>query len=243
MESNSDIYLKNFIVSVEKKYKSSLYNIRHWENIMIASDDDYFWLKNFTEEQLLSIDLKKINSIKVYEIKDFLLFLKNNSLPERKMPFGIFWNSLHKTLPIKLPDVKETNPHVEQLVEPKLINANQEHITVALLIDCTILKQQINQTLNLHFKNSTWTIIGNEALIIGTPILSLPGDSFYRIEDHFIPNGFEFENPSFLKILEKKLNPNFSQIILWNKKSEYTLIPKNSFNQLSRSSIKLSIRS
>ncbi len=241
MESNTDIYLKNIIVSIKKKNKSSLYNIRHWENIMIASDNDYFWLKNFTEKQLSSIDLKRINSIKIYEIKYFLLFLKNSSLPEKKMPFGILWNSLHKALSIELPNINKTTPHVAQLVEPTLIKANQEHTTVALLIDSTILKQQINKTLNSQFKDLTWTIINDKALIIGSPILSLPGDSYYRIENHIIPNGFEFENLALLEVLDKKLNPNFNQIVLWNKKSEYTLIPKNAFNQFSRSSVKLSI--
>ena len=91
---------ENHLIQIETVHKEYLGQIRHWDNLKIASETNYIWIKKFTELQLASAELKSIPFTKTFVCKDNLLFPKGSLLPFKKMP-NLLWTPIERALRIE----------------------------------------------------------------------------------------------------------------------------------------------
>lgn len=240
MEGNTTQRLVYFL-KIAKAYKNQLGSLRHWGNLKMAIDKEFIWLKDFTEEQIHSIAVKQLPFKELFYVKEQKLFPLGNQLPIGKAP-SFLWTPIEKALKVELPLPNPNFFGLEENIEIQIIPSSKERKGIALLISLEDLKNYIETAPSIRLKNLSWIIIEEDkALVIGTPLLPLPGQVFWKDNKFLIPLGFHFDLPILSQFINKKINPEYSNWVLWNKDGSYSLLAQDLFVPLSLSSVRLSI--
>jgi hypothetical protein len=228
-----------YFLEINKEHKDFLGAIRHWENLKIAFETNTIWIKEFTDDQIDSTELLQIPYIKIYELKENLLFEKGKQLPTKKLPSGLLWSPVLRGLPISLPNFNHNFFGISDTLQIALKRSEDVKEAYALLVEYQELKSYIEFAPKFRLEPLQWVVINNKALIIGKPLLPLKGNTFWSKNDFLIPTGYDFEWPVLAQTLKDKLNPFDKNIILWNKDNSYSSIPKQNVKPLSISSFRL----
>lgn len=228
-----------YFLEINKEHKDFLGAIRHWENLKIAFETNTIWIKEFTDDQIDSTELLQIPYIKIYELKENLLFEKGKQLPTKKLPSGLLWSPVLRGLPISLPNFNHNFFGISDTMQIALKRSEDVKKAYALLVEYQELKSYIEFAPKFRLEPLQWVVINNKALIIGKPLLPLKGNTFWSKNDFLIPTGYDFEWPVLTQTLKDKLNPFDKNIILWNKDNSYSSIPKQNVKPLSISSFRL----
>ncbi|AFM05600.1 hypothetical protein Fleli_3270 [Bernardetia litoralis DSM 6794] len=210
----------NFYLKLHISQKENLAAIRHWQNLKMAIDDNFVWIKDLTDEQINSKQIKIITQKTVYYEKEGKLYLQNSLLPERNIP-SLLWTEIKRALQIELPKVIENNFDIQSVnvIKPKIIASENEKETIAMLISIEELGNYIKTAPAVRLQNLKWIILENQfdskqnkAFIIGKPLLPILSKSseksvktFWQTENLFIPTGFDFEFPSLTNSISEKL--------------------------------------
>ncbi|MBB4801935.1 hypothetical protein HNP37_001996 [Flavobacterium nitrogenifigens] len=228
-----------YFLEINKEHKEFLGAIRHWENLKVAFESDVIWVKDFSFAQISSPEMLQIPYTKLYELKENLLFEKDKLLPLKKLPSGLLWTPILRALPILLPKFNHNFFGINQKVKMTLKPSENTREAYALLVDCEELKTYIESAPKYRLEPLRWIVFDKKALIIGTPLLPLKGDTYWFENNFLMPSGYDFEWNALTKIMQKKLNPTEENIVLWNTDNTYFNIPIINFKPLSISSFRL----
>ncbi len=214
-------------------------SIRGWSNIQVAIEEDKIWLKGFTEEQVNGPELKQLPGLVVYLFRDGLLFLMNALVPSQRMRTALLWSPVEQALQLTWPDFNHNYFGIHEKVKARLIRKEEEQAAFAFCAKMKDIKPAIVNTPAFKLAPLRWTVVGEDALIIGTPLLAFPGQSYWQKEGHLLPSGWDFEFNNMGILLQQKYNADQSRWLLWAKNGSYRAIPKSMFRELSISSFRL----
>jgi len=231
--------VKEFWAELPRADEDFLGAIRDWKNVQIAVDDDTVWLKGFTEEQAVSADIQQLPNFILYELRDGLLFRKQALVPSKKMRTALLWSSIDKAVPLTFPPSNQNYFGISEKVQVRLQPGSEEYPVVALLSAMKEIKDSIPAQPKFKLEKVEWTVISDKALFLGTPLLSLPGKTYWTKNGHLLPAGFDFEFKNLSSILQQKYNGKLDQWLLWNEDGTYLPIRKEDFRELSVSSFRL----
>lgn len=230
----------NYVLSIEAKHADYLGQIRHWPNIKMANDDGLVWVKDFTRKQLDSIELKSIPYKELFELRDNKLFPMGSALPVKKLP-SLLWTPIQRGLAVTLPKFNFNYFGVEGKVTANLVPSERQRQPFALMIDLDMLRQYMEQASAIRLKEHTWVILNDKALVLGTPLLPLKGETYWQQKGFLIPTGYELDMSFLLDALNDKLDPENSLWVLWQKEGAHIDIDKKNFKPLSLSSFRLTM--
>lgn len=223
-------------VSINKVYLDSVYNLRKYSNIKIAFDSDVIWLRGLTKTNIESLSILKIPSVKRFYSKDVHLIEYGKSLPFMIEP-TFLWTPIQRGLKIQIP--KENfnyfgiNSSFNIMIEP---SSFPQKIT-ASIVNMDRLEKYLNSSLNYRTKTITWTILNNNsALLLGTPLIPIPGKDFYQADPFLIPAGKKLKYKTLLNVYRKALKDPLDFWYLIEEDSEIKKIRKNDFNPLNKGS-------
>ena len=221
------------ILEVPAQHKHLLGAIRHWENLKIAADKDSVWVKDFTEAQLVSAELKTIPFAHLYVVKENLLFLKGSLLPTKTMP-SFLWTPIEKAFQIELPRLNHNFFGLPQKTEIKLVQTEMEQEAIVMLVDINELNFYMQSAPAIRLKDLNWIKTENgEALLTGGPLLPINGKSYWMKNDFIFPVGWALEFNFLEHQVRSILDPDGNDFIFWKDEKQYTLVPKNKFAKLS----------
>lgn len=254
--------MTHFLV-VENTQKEYLGGIRHWHNLKICFEENQIWVKDFTEEQIDSTEVKSIPYKNIYYANGNKLFLKGSLLPSRNLP-SLLWSPIDRGLPVKLPSFNYNYFGVQEKINIQLIPADKEQEGYALMTDIELLGAYMTSAPAVRLQKLDWIIfktspveadvnselftlppaVANKdlAIIFGTPLLPVQGKVFWRKGNFLIPAGYDFDLHSLIEVLDKLINPQSSFIVVWNMDSTYFLLDKKEVQMLSISSFRLSTK-
>lgn len=86
-------------------------------------------------------------------------------------------------------------------------------------------------------------MIGDKALFLGTPLLSLPGKTYWNKDGHLLPAGLDFEFKNLSRLLQQKYNKESEGWLLWDENGNCLSIKNTDFRPLSISSFRLTEKS
>jgi len=89
----------------------------------------------------------------------------------------------------------------------------------------------------------SWVIADDQALVLGRPLLPLPGKSYWRRGNHLLPAGLDMEWTVLAETLDRQLNPDGNCWLLWDEDGSYLSVPGLGCRPLSISSFRLSMGS
>jgi len=231
--------VKEFRAEIPRADEDVLGSIRDWKNIHIAVDEETVWLKGFTDEQTVSAEIRQLPNFILYELREGLLFRKGALVPDKKMRTALLWSPIDKALRLTFPASNQNYFGIDEKVKVSLKQGSEEHAAVALLSVISEIKESIPVQPNFKLEKIEWTVINDKALFLGTPLLSLPGKTYWTRDGHLLPAGFEFEFKNMSSLLQRQYNKNWDKWLLWNEDGTYLPIKKEDLRPLSVSSFRL----
>lgn len=243
MAENSSDNIKEFWAELPRTDEDYLGSIRDWKNVQIATDGETIWLKGFTDEQVLSSELHQLPNFLLYELRDGLLFKKEALVPSKKMRTALLWMPIDKALRLTFPVSNQNYFGISEKVSIRLKESNEEHMVLALVSKMANIKERIAALPKFRLEKLEWIIIEDEALFLGTPLLSLPGKTYWTKDGHLLPSGFDFEFKNLSTFLQQKYNKDLDKWLLWDENGNYLAIKKTDFRPLSVSSFRLTQKS
>jgi hypothetical protein len=227
-----------YYLCLAEKDKSNLANIRHWDNLKIAFEGDEIWLKNLNEMQINAIELRSMPAKKVFYAQAGKLFLQHSILPDRNIP-SLLWTALDRALPIKMPIFNHNFFGIEEKITMQLLPSENESEAVAALVNIADLERYIVTAPAIRLQKIAWVILEkNRILLFGQPLLPISGDTFWQRGDFILPTGYDFDLFSLSDALNNSLNPEKSNLVVWNNDSTYFLIEKSDIQALSLGSFR-----
>lgn len=242
MAEDSSKRLKEFRAEFSRSDEDFLGSIRDWKNILIAMDGDTVWLKGFTDEQAAAPELQQLPDFILYELRDGLLFRKEALVPSKKMRTALLWIPIDKALQLSFPASNQNYFGIHEQVRIQLKESNEEYPVIALLSNIADIKESIAALPKFKLEKIKWTVMGDKALFMGTPLLSFPGKTYWTKDRHLLPAGLDFEFKNLSTLLQQKYNQEEGWL-LWDGNGNYLSIKETDFRPLSVSSFRLTEKS
>lgn len=243
MAENPSDHIKEFWAELPRTDQDYLGSIRDWKNVQIATDAETIWLKGFTDEQVLASKLHQLPNFLLYELRDGLLFKKDALVPSKKMRTALLWMPIDKALRLTLPASNQNYFGISEKIPVKLKECDEEYPAVALVSKTANIKQSIAALPKFRLEKIDWTVMGDKALFLGTPLLSLPGKTYWTKDGHLLPSGYDFEFKNLSIFLQQKYNKALDGWLLWDEKGNCCSIKKTDFQPFSVSSFRLTEKS
>ncbi len=239
MAKDSPERIKEFWAELPRADEDFLGSIRDWKNVQVALEENVIWLKGFTDEQAASPEIQQLPNFLLYELREGLLFRKNALVPSKKVRTALLWTPIDKALRLTFPPSNQNFFGIDEKIEVRLKPSEEEQPAAALLSSITEIKDTIIALPKFKLEILDWIVINEKALFLGTPLLSLPGKTFWTKNGHLLPTGFDFEFKNLSFLLQRKYNIGQDQWLLWNEDGSVLSINKNDFRKLSVSSFRL----
>lgn len=228
-----------YYLSLPQQHLELLGSIRNWENVKIAFEDDTVWIKDLDSIQLDSIEIKSIPYKHIFYARENKLFPKDSILPARNIP-SLLWSPVNRGIPVELPALNHNYFEIQEKVAFTFIESSKEEPPFAMITSLVALEQYLDTAPAIRIQNLLWVIVGENALLIGSPLLPLQGEVYWRNDSFLIPAGWEMEYPVLAPTMNRLINPNDDHWIVWSADGNYSVIPLQSFASLSLSSFRLS---
>ena len=231
-----------YYLRVAAAHRDYLGAIRHWNNLKIAAEEGFIWVKDLTEKQVDSVDVKSIPYKELYYAVDQQLFLLGSLLPSRAVPSRL-WTPIERGLPVQLPAFNHNYFGVHDKIAVTLVPSYQEREACALLATLEVLKAYVETAPVIRLKNLQWALVDDDkAIIMGTPLLPLQGEVFWCSGDFLLPGGWALELYALADAINRQINPERNCWIGWSKEGAYWRLDKNLLSPLSIGSFRKSLK-
>lgn len=230
-----------WLLELRKQDADWLGDIRHWSHLKTATEDGRIWVTGFSSNEISDVSVRSIPVKKVWYQKDHLLFAQGSIVPSRKAP-ALLWTPIERGLPLQLPAWNHNLFGVAGHIPLSLVASSEEREPAALIVGLMQLHDFIEGASVVRLQPLRWIILNEkDALIIGTPLLPLPGKVYWADGDFLIPAGYDLEwrqlTTQFQSIMALQDEPSF---LLLHASAAFSKIPKISFRQLSIGSFRQS---
>ncbi len=239
MATNSTEHLSYFI-QIAKIHLNYLSGIRHWSNLVVASEGDCFWIKDWTKEQIDSIEVKAIPYKTIYYAKAPHLYKQHSLLPEMPIP-SLLWTAIERALPIELPAYNFNYFGLQTKVEVGLVASSLEKAAVGMLTHRQQLEAYIEQAPSVRLARLQWVMFEQEnVFLLGEPNLPIQGTMFWREAQCFLPIGFDLELPILRPLLPSILRIANDTFAIFTEDGTFFTFNQALLQPLSRSSFRKS---
>ncbi|MBC7450141.1 MAG: hypothetical protein H7259_01485 [Cytophagales bacterium] len=230
----------SYYVLVHQTNKNDLAAIRKWNNLKVAFEEGYIWIKDFDYVQIHALEVKSIPYITVFYSRQGKLFQLNSQLPDRNVP-SLLWTAIERALPVTLPSFNHNYFGVSENIELRLIPSQQEVESIAMITSIDLLHAYLKTAPAIRLQKITWVLLGDDRVfLLGVPFLPIQGKAFWNRGTFMIPAGWDFDLFMLTGTLNTILNPANDNWVVWDTDTTYLLINKTDMRPLSLSSFRLS---
>ncbi len=230
-----------YFLQIEQRLINDLSALRQWPNLKVAFDGDWVWITNFELYQIESTEVKAIPYKNLFYQKGEKLYPYNSLLPERNAS-SLLWTPIERAIPVTISNYNHNFFGLEQQLNIRLVDSDTPREACALLVPLKTLEQYVVNAPEVRLSKLQWCIINNkEAFVIGSPLLPIPGNTYWNNGDQMIPTGYQFELDIIANEINDFLSPKGDIFIVWNTDNSYSSIDKRQLISLTISSIKRSM--
>jgi len=231
----------NYYLLIDKEYESDLRHIRVWNNLKVAFDAAFIWVKDLDYAQANSTEVKSIPYKTVFYSNHGKLFLQNSLLPDRLIP-SLLWTSIDRALPIKLPSFNHNYFGVNETLEISITPSQSEAESIAMVTTVFELSRYLTTAPAIRLQKIQWVLLPpNKVFLLGKPLLPIPGDTYWKRNDFILPSGYDLELFGLSESINQRINPKRINYIVWNIDSSYFTIDKIDLQPLKLSSFRQTI--
>lgn len=224
-------------LSVDQVHKSSLYDLRNWAHLKIASDEHLIWVRGFTNTEIGSVKVLSIPSAKRYCLQGTKLYLLGHRLPYRVEP-SLLWTEIQRGLSLNLPQQNFNYFGLNQAHSISIVPSDKIYTMNVTIVQLDLLCAFVRSAASIRMESLKWTIIDDQqALIIGTPLLPISGEDYYTNGCFIIPGGYKLKYGVMLATYEKSLLGHSDCWYIIDEKNEMRKINRSEFTILNKGSV------
>ena len=225
------------IIILQKKDKAALGAVRCIANLKAAIQEDKIWIRGI-DFQTKDLRIQQLPSIQTYRLdEDDLLFPNKKITPVGKLP-ELEWEYLQTFISVE-PPVSAMPGEVQDSLPIRLVVSKKEQNVEALLVDLAIWKRYAASAPQIRLEQIQFAVSEHdEVLICGTPLIPLPGETFWLRDKILLPSGYDLELPVFAKMIQQRLDADGASFILFRKNGIWEKIPFQHLVKGQRSAIR-----
>lgn len=206
--------------------------LRNSPQLMAAVEKDQIWVSNLSKNQVESIEVKSLPFKRIYSCTSGKLYPLGSLLPERNLPV-LNWQPITRVLRINSPAFNHNFFGIEERIQMSLVSTEESQEATMMRTNVAVASDYIQVAPEIRLRGISWILLNEEEVLLsGTPMLPIPGEVFWRNQDHLIPCGYTFELPVLSGALGRFLNPSNQDWIIWNKDTSYFKVAKSAFHPL-----------
>jgi len=232
--------MQSLIFIIQKNNIDAIASIRCRDGIKAAGEQSYIWLTmpaGFAEDAVM----KKLPVSKTFLADDQgNLFVPGCKVPERKLP-ELTWQPLNEFIAVDMP----VAAYPGTMPEPaglQLVKTDREHTAAALHTTLDVWKQYAETAPAVRLRPLRFAVSGEkQVLILGYPLPSLPGKTFWIENDVLIPSGYVPEIKLATAFLRQHFNSNGDALVVLNEENGLEKIDKYFFIPATRSAVRLTV--
>jgi hypothetical protein len=234
METNVASSLSNqYVIKLPFENKDLLGSIRNWKKVSIAYSEKHVWVNGLNDEEIQSKLICSIPGIIRYALKDNRLFLFGSKVPTAKMP-SLLWTPIQRAMPLRFPKMNHNYFGNYDDLQIDIVKSDVEHKSDAMTINLDDFERYMSKAPQVRTSNLKWCLLNKKSiLIVGYPLLPIPGDVYWTLNDHLIPSGYTFNFENLSSRINGKINPENDQFIFWLKTGNFIPVLKTSLEKLS----------
>ena len=234
----STAYSVDFFASINANGYQQLSNLRTWTHLEMGQEENTIWLKNFSLEQINSSTLLQLPFVKRYYEMNGKLFRYDQLLPERETP-KINWQFINVETALTLPAYNFNFFGLSEKIKIKIVDSDQERSTAAVITTFPMLIEYLSSAPAIRYKHLKWVLINyQDVFLLGTPLLPIPGKSYWQNGASFLPAGYDFEISMLRNMITEKLKVSENKIVVWNEKGNYFFINREDLNFLDLAAVR-----
>jgi len=231
--------MSELVLTLLSKDHASLGSVRTLPYLRVAEHNGLLWLRGIMSGQDIDIRLLQLPAIHTYIIDGaHNLFPQGTSTPVLNVK-RLAWTPIDKYIPLEVP-TSALPAKIDGAVPVRLVQSLQENNSVALLTTYAHWKAYADSAaaVRLSILQFAASPAGN-VLIMGSPLPSLPGQSYWRRGQILIPAGMDFEIPMVATLMERGLALQQHALILLQPDGNWHMLPVGAFAPASRSAVRL----
>lgn len=229
-------------LSIEKEVKDALFILRTWSHLKVATEDNLFWVRGFTQSEIESTKVLSLPYSCRYYLFGAKLYLHRGRLPSRIEP-TLLWTPIERALKLSLPEENFNYFGLNHAHKISLVSSCIEYPVDATVVSLEALSNYALTAPKIRLAHLQWTLLGNDlALISGVPLLPIQGEDFYHFHDFIIPAGWKLRYENLVNLYLNAIRETVGYWYLIDTEHKIKKIRKSDFTALSRGSITLSAR-
>ncbi len=230
-----------YYLEIEKKDLEYLAPIRHWSHLTLAFYNEIVYIKGFTPAQIQEATLSQIPNSIIYELKENLLFRIGKLVPSKKIASALLWMPICNALPIVLPKYNMNYFGIQEKIKLQMIKSDHEQQAFGLITKIDAVKGFIETLPQVRLQNLKWVLIEDSVLFLGTPLLPISAQTYWKKDNFLFPTGYTMEFDILFPFIKEQLCPEHDQLILFQNNNTYLSIPIEACKPLTISSFRLTV--
>ncbi|MBT1686774.1 hypothetical protein [Dawidia soli] len=227
--------MKEYVFTLRPTDAPALATVRHLPRLQAAGDGTWLWLRidGPADKAVWQLPAQQ----RYMADADGVLFPIGHVTPTGKLP-TLAWQKLTDFMPVA-PPVSALPGVVQARYTVRLVPSSNDHESAALLVPFDVWRDYVVTAPSARLARLCFAVSErHEALILGTPLPPLPGQTCWRQHDLVLPAGFDFEAPFLGALTARRLNPQHDAIIYLDTAGHWQRILHTQFVAASRSAVR-----
>ena len=227
---------------LDRAFEEALYALRTWDDLTVAYDEEAIWVRGFTAEEITRARVLALPGARRYYSRGGRLIPYGRRLPERNEP-SLLWTPIQRALPVRLPAENHNYFGLRQSHAVTLMPDDSPRPAEASIVDLRALEHYVAAAPRLRLERLLWTVLDpTRVLVLGTPLLPIPGEDYYAHECFLVPVGHRLRYDNLVRTYARGLNADGKYRYLLNERDELFKIDRSAFTPLSKGSLHLTLK-
>ena len=205
--------------------------------MQVAKEDEYFWVRGIVGDNI-PLKIRKLPATASYYLDEaFRLFPIGKNTPVGKLK-NLDWLPIANFVEVEFPRAALAGK-TKLTQSIRIVPSENTQEGVALLTNLSVWKNFANGAASVRLEKIKYAVSETrEVLILGTPLIPIPGKEFWKRNQILLPNGFDLEFPVLADVIEQELNPKKDGILLFYEDGRWEKIMNKDFVKGSRSAVR-----
>lgn len=222
--------MNTWIVKLRPEDLDCLGPLRTLPEIWLASSAEALWMKCHAEKKP-AFAIRKLPAERSWRLLGELLFEEGRETPSARLP-QLDWKPIASQIKIQMPTAAMP-AHLDreqQKFDFALLRSQKEQPLAAVLCDLNTWEKHRAESSTARLARLQVAISSrSEALLIGTPLPSIEGMTYWQQGNLLFPAGFELEIPAMGELIARKFDPLSDHFLLFAEDGHFEKVNKRDF--------------
>jgi len=231
--------MKELVLLLAEKDIAALGAVRCFPGLKAAAEGDQVWLRGIPAAEKAAPEIRCLPALATFFLDESeRLFPQGGATPVQRLG-AHKWLPLAEFLPLELP-VSPLPGKQNETYALRLSPSGRNEAGQALLTTLGEWTRYADRAPQARLQKIKFAVSENdEVLLLGAPLLPLPGKEYWLRDDLLLPCGFDFDPPVLAAFAAAQLNPGQDAVLLFEADGSWQRIPKKEFVAAGRSAVRL----